>query len=135
MSGQPTVTDKIYKINPLCVFSGSGDGYHIRLTADWLRDTTAPKPTVTDMGGIVVRATPTGDGHAILRAYFIQESLIERESNEAFCAMGSGRDFALAAMHLHKSAADAVLIASLFDVYCGNGFNEAYWSGDEFRIK
>lgn len=36
---------------------------------------------------------------------------------ESFCATGSGRDFALAAMHLGKSAKEAVMIASLFDVY------------------
>jgi hypothetical protein len=36
---------------------------------------------------------------------------------EPFCAAGSGRDFALAAMHLGKSAKEAVMIASVFDVY------------------
>ncbi len=36
-------------------------------------------------------------------------------------AMGSGRDYAIAAMHLGKSAREAVEIASLFDVGCGNG--------------
>lgn len=35
-------------------------------------------------------------------------------------AMGSGRDFALAAMHCGKSAADAVEVASMFDP--GTGF-------------
>lgn len=36
-------------------------------------------------------------------------------------AMGSGRDFALAAMHLGKSAREAVEIACLFEQNCGNG--------------
>lgn len=36
-------------------------------------------------------------------------------------AIGSGRDFALAAMHLGKSAPEAVEIACLFDSGCGNG--------------
>jgi hypothetical protein len=36
---------------------------------------------------------------------------------EPFCATGSGRDFALAAMHLGKSAKEAVMVASVFDVY------------------
>jgi hypothetical protein len=36
-------------------------------------------------------------------------------------ATGSGRDYAIAAMHLGKSAAQAVEIASLFDPACGNG--------------
>lgn len=36
-------------------------------------------------------------------------------------AMGHGRDFALAAMHLGKSAKEAVEVACALDVYCGNG--------------
>ena len=36
-------------------------------------------------------------------------------------AVGCGRDFALAAMHLGKSAPEAVEIASIFDSACGNG--------------
>ena len=36
-------------------------------------------------------------------------------------AIGSGRDFALAAMHLGKTAAEAVEIACHFDSGCGNG--------------
>jgi len=40
---------------------------------------------------------------------------------DAIYATGSGRDYALAAMHLGKSAAEAVEIACLFDIGCGNG--------------
>lgn len=36
-------------------------------------------------------------------------------------AWGSGRDFALAAMHLGKTAAEAVTFACQFDSACGNG--------------
>lgn len=36
-------------------------------------------------------------------------------------AMGSGRDFALAAMHLGKTAQEAVEVACIFDSGCGNG--------------
>lgn len=42
---------------------------------------------------------------------------------DKFSAWGSGRDFAIAAMHLGKTAAEAVEIASLFDVNCGNGMD------------
>lgn len=38
-------------------------------------------------------------------------------------AWGSGRDFALAAMHLGHDAMKAVEVACLFDVGCGNGTN------------
>ena len=43
---------------------------------------------------------------------------------EPFAAWGSGRDFALTAMHLGKSAREAVLIAALFESGCGNGVDE-----------
>lgn len=43
------------------------------------------------------------------------------EFEDSFFAIGSGRDFALAAMHCGKSAAEAVEIASLFECGCGNG--------------
>lgn len=36
-------------------------------------------------------------------------------------AIGCGRDFALAAMHLGKTAAEAVEVACVFDSACGNG--------------
>lgn len=36
-------------------------------------------------------------------------------------AIGSGRDYAMAAMHLGKTAAEAVEVACLFDQDCGNG--------------
>ena len=36
-------------------------------------------------------------------------------------AIGCGRDFALAAMHLGKTAAEAVAVACVFDSACGNG--------------
>lgn len=40
---------------------------------------------------------------------------------DRFAAWGSGRDFALAAMHLGKTAREAVEVACAFDVGCGNG--------------
>lgn len=40
-----------------------------------------------------------------------------------FYAMGHGRDFALAAMHLGKTAREAVEVACALDVFCGNGID------------
>jgi len=39
-------------------------------------------------------------------------------------AIGSGRDFALAAMHLGKSASEAVEVACALDNGCGNGIDQ-----------
>lgn len=38
-------------------------------------------------------------------------------------ASGCGRDYAIAAMHYGKDARDAVALACLFDVGCGNGID------------
>ena len=42
---------------------------------------------------------------------------------DKFYAMGSGRDFAITAMHLGRSAIEAVEIASQLDCCSGNGFD------------
>lgn len=42
---------------------------------------------------------------------------------DPFHAIGSGRDFAIAAMHLGHTAAQAVEVASLFETGCGNGID------------
>jgi len=42
---------------------------------------------------------------------------------DAFCAMGGGRDYALAAMFLGKSALEAVQVACALDITCGKGID------------
>ena len=42
---------------------------------------------------------------------------------DKYFAMGSGSDYALAAMHCGRSAYDAVVVACHFDVNCGNGYD------------
>lgn len=44
-----------------------------------------------------------------------------RYDKDQAMAIGSGRDFALAAMHLGKSAAEAVEVACALDSGCGDG--------------
>lgn len=44
---------------------------------------------------------------------------------DKFSAWGSGRDYAIATMHLGFNAVRAVEVASYFDINCGNGL-EAY---------
>ena len=46
---------------------------------------------------------------------------MKQKVEDQFAAWGSGRDFALTAMHLGKSAREAVEIACLFENGCGNG--------------
>lgn len=48
-------------------------------------------------------------------------------------ANGSGRDFALAAMHCGKTATEAVEIACLFDIACGNGIDALRHGEEAYR--
>jgi ATP-dependent protease HslVU (ClpYQ) peptidase subunit len=54
---------------------------------------------------------------------------------DGFFACGSGRDFAMAAMHIGKSAREAVEIASLFDISTGNGVDVLELSEQVRRIR
>ena len=62
---------------------------------------------------LVIRPGP------VVQVYEHTPHAIEYEDRQA--AVGSGRDFALAAMHLGKSAEEAVLVAAEFDPGTGNG--------------
>jgi hypothetical protein len=42
---------------------------------------------------------------------------------DGYAAVGCGRDFALAAMYLGKSAEEAVEVACALDIHCGNGID------------
>jgi ATP-dependent protease HslVU (ClpYQ) peptidase subunit len=43
---------------------------------------------------------------------------------QAYIAIGSGRDFAMAAMYLRKTAVEAVEVAIALNSGCGNGIDE-----------
>lgn len=58
---------------------------------------------------------PNGDVHKY------QRSPLPVKFPPQKCAIGSGRDFAIAAMHLGQTARQAVEIASIYDTDCGNG--------------
>lgn len=65
-----------------------------------------------DCPSIMICASNSRIWTLIGRAFF--------EVNRKFHAVGSGRDFAIAAMHLGKSAAEAVAVAAEFDNNTGN---------------
>jgi len=56
--------------------------------------------------------------------YIHEKSAYPTYIEQPFFAIGSGRDFAIAAMHCGKTAREAVEIACLYDAYCGNGVDE-----------
>lgn len=54
-------------------------------------------------------------------AKYFERQPVGVKVEDAFAAWGSGRDFALVAMYLGKTAKEAVEITSLFSLGCGNG--------------
>ena len=119
-SGLARTTTKIFQVGPALVgFCGDADASAEMLA--WV------------CGGCVPGSFPEGnrdkDGWA--QCVFIDASglrIYERtpyaiQIEDAFWAGGSGRDFAIAAMHLGKSARDAVEIACLYETGCGNGID------------
>ena len=56
-----------------------------------------------------------------LGAWFYERQPVVIRVEDPFMAWGAGRDFALAALYLGKTAAEAVEIACHFDSSCGNG--------------
>ena len=55
------------------------------------------------------------------KVLYYEDSPIALPFENTFHAIGSGRDYALAALYLGKSAKEAVEIACQLDAYCGNG--------------
>lgn len=115
-------TTKIFRING-CLVGYTGDASFGEQVLSWFRDgadsTTYPadQRDATNWAPLMV-ITPDG---RILRYERTPHPLTYEGE---FFASGSGGDFALAAMHLGKTAREAVELACLLDSGCGNGVTE-----------
>ena len=103
---------KIFKVKKdLVGFSGDmQEGYSF---LEWYKAGCKPdeKPTITgSFSGIVVRGS---------RCYWVESNLIPAEVHDGRYALGTGSDFAMAAMYCGKTAKEAVEIAIYFDVHSG----------------
>jgi hypothetical protein len=102
------------------VYAACGQIPDVLRIVEWLNSgyEVKERPTLQEGGGwgLVIRKGATRTVHQIQGNTPVLHRLTER-----FCADGSGRDFALAAMALGKSARDAVELASLFDASTGGG--------------
>ena len=87
-------------------FAGCGNYSEVLAVKNWLCGWSNSPENLTNFAGLIIR-----EG----KAYRIEERLIEMPIFEKFHAIGSGRDFALAAMHCGKTAREAVEIAAMFD--------------------
>lgn len=112
-SGMPYKAVKIFMLADGSLFAGSGEYGQVHAVKAWLEnaDADTQKPKTDDFAGFFV--TAAGE------VFRLEESLIRLPVYEPFHAMGSGRDFAMAAMHCGKSAREAVEIAALYDVFTG----------------
>jgi hypothetical protein len=88
-------TSKVFRLKDGNLFAGCGEYDDVLSAREWLEN-----------GG----STPEG-------CFRVEHSLLRQPIAEPFTAIGSGRDFAIAAMYLGKSAVEAVDIACLYDAW------------------
>lgn len=103
---------KIFRLHNGDLFAGAGNYDDVLAAVEWLQHRPTQKPTLKDFVGILIKAI---DG----KAYKLEEGLMEAPIHEGFFAIGTGRDFAVMAMYLGKSAREAVELAILFDSQSG----------------
>ena len=116
-----TVT-KIFKLSDGALFAGCGDFAFCLQMKEWAEqgcnlETFPVAQKEKDDWQVCVIVDKTG-----LRLY--ERTPYPLRFEDKFYSCGSGRDFAHTAMHLGKSAREAVEIACLFDSGCGNGIDE-----------
>lgn len=115
-SGLAYNVTKVWRLSDGRLFGATGTMSYASAVKDWLNG-EGPKPEgVKEFTGIRIR---WGADSPVIE--LCDENLcfyaIEPELKQF--ALGSGRDYALAAMALGKSAAEAVELAARFDVYTG----------------
>lgn len=127
--GLHAVTTKVARIGNLLV-GCAGNAAQIAEMHEWVKNgrvsADLPKPQLSSTECVsMLVIEPSGQVlHYESTAYPIQ---IEN----MFWAIGSGRDFAMAAMHLGLSAFDAVEVASVFETGTGNGIDTLTLEGNE----
>jgi ATP-dependent protease HslVU (ClpYQ) peptidase subunit len=112
---QRTVT-KIERATCGSLLGACGDAAMCRSLRQWWTDGASAEkwPDKEDKATLMV-VTPTG---CVL---MYDGGPVPIEYSDPFAAIGHGRDYAIAAMHLGKNAVEAVELASLYDTSCGNG--------------
>jgi hypothetical protein len=113
--GLKRVVPKIFRLANGWLFGGSGEYQEVLLVRDWLNGGEKPGK-LDDFGGLLVKGPK--------EVFRIESKCVLMPIEDAFHACGSGRDFALAAMHLGRSAREAVEVALVFDAYSGGTVEE-----------
>ncbi len=100
------LVDKVFYIRKDLYFGGSGTYEDCLAVRDWLISGGEKPEIEDDFSGLIIR-----DG----TAFRIEQKLMESQIQESHHAVGSGSAYAMMAMHLGKTAEEAVVLASLFD--------------------
>jgi hypothetical protein len=104
------------------LFGSAGWGSHASHMFDWIKKganpETVPAFQLTEdyQSVLVVRNDGT--------VWIYGKSAYPFQMEDKFHACGSGRDFAIAAMHLGQDAVTAVAVASVYDTGCGMGIDQ-----------
>lgn len=119
--GMPRTVTKIHRIKGE-LFAMSGGGIHCQALIAWFKGERKasdwPKQPDDEDCGNIVQVTKNG-----IFIWSGSAGPTPEPLEDKFMAFGSGRDFAMAAMHLGKSAREAIEIASLYDINTGMGID------------
>lgn len=116
-------TQKLFEIengqapHSIHFFAWTGDHQDAIQIRHWLEGKEQEKPKFEPNSGSGIFIDREG------KAFRMESKLVRLEILGKFDAVGSGRDFAIAAMHLGKCAIEAVGVAALFDDGTGFGIN------------
>ena len=109
VGGMPFTGIKAYRLSDGRLYAGSGSAEDCEAVLQWL-ETRGDKPNVKDFAAIVIASE---------KCFRLEDKLVLIPVLTRFHAVGSGRDYAIAAMAMGKTAQEAVLLACRFDIYSG----------------
>jgi len=112
-----TVT-KIFKLPDGSLFGGSGDFAFILQMYEWLQDGEKFPEAQRDKDDWQPCFVISREG-----VFVYERAPCPIRYEDFFFASGSGRDFALAALHCGKTAREAVELACKLSYECGNGID------------
>ncbi|MGL4441444.1 MAG: hypothetical protein ACRCUE_19505 [Bosea sp. (in: a-proteobacteria)] len=121
VGGMARTVTKIHRVGPLLV-GGSGESSFIANVIEWVRNGRDPATfpaTQKDKDDWQTVMVVEPDGSILI--YERTPHPIRWEDKTG--AIGSGRDYAMAALHLGKTAREAAEVACAFDCGCGNGID------------
>ncbi len=119
--GMPRTVTKIHRIGDE-LFAMSGGGIHSQALIAWFKGErkAGEWPKQPDNEDCANMVQITKDGVFVWSGSGLPTP---EPLEDKFMAFGSGRDFAMAAMHLGRGAKEAIEIASLYDINTGMGID------------